>query len=180
MGLTSEEWDENALTPMIKSVPNGSFGEFTVPEDAEVGKTIEFKSNLTEAQNQGMVGKITIVAPGGSATPVASPQSSPSATGSGEDSGSGEAITIEAHDDFSFSPNEVEVSPGQTVTLHNVGFAQHDLVVDEWGIATELLNNDQTGDVVIPDDAESGTSVEFYCSVPGHKQSGMVGTFTVK
>jgi plastocyanin len=178
MGLTSEEWDKDALTPMIKSVPNGSFGEFAVPEDAPVGETIEFKSNLTEAQNQGMVGKITIVAPSaGSATPAASPQAN---EGEGEAGGTGEAILIEAHDDFSFSPNEVEVSAGQTVTLQNLGFAQHDLVVDEWDIRTELLNNDESGDVVIPEDVESGSSVEFYCSVPGHKQSGMVGTFTVK
>jgi plastocyanin len=185
MGLSSEEWDKDAMNPMIESVPSGSFGEFAVPDDAPVGETIEFKSNLTEAQNQGMVGKITIVAPDGSATPVASPAASPAASpqaggSNGEEDSSGDAVLIEAHDDFSFTPNEVEVTPGQTITLHNKGFAQHDLVADEWGIATELLNSEQTGDVTIPEDVEVGSSVEFYCSVPGHKQSGMVGTFTVK
>lgn len=74
MGLSSEEWDQNALQPMIKSIADGDSAEFTVPDDAEIGAEIEFKSNLSEAEKQGMVGKITIVA-GDAGTPTASRRS---------------------------------------------------------------------------------------------------------
>lgn len=178
MGLTSEEWDESALAPMIKSVPSGSSGEFTVPEDAEVGKTVEFKSNLTEAQKQGMVGKITIVAGDGAASPAASP----AAGGSDTSAGGGTAIEIKMLDSFAFEPNEIEAAVGDTLHFVNEGFMEHDFAVDEWSDEplTPYLKASETHDVVVPDAAQSGEQYEFYCSVPGHKQAGMVGTITIK
>src|SRR5699024_7186437 len=114
----------------------------------EVGTTYELKSNLSEAQNQGMVGTITIVeGDGAAATPEAA--------------GNGEAVVVEGADDFSFSPSAVEVSPGQTVTFTNVGFMQHDLVSEDLGIGTELLNNGESEDIVIPDDVAAGETYPF-------------------
>src|SRR5690606_2735099 len=81
---------------------------------------------------------------------------------------------------LSFDPAEVDVVPGQTVTLQNDGFLQHDLAVDDWGGGlTPLLNNGETAEFTIPDDAAVGEQFEFYCTVPGHKEGGMVGTFTI-
>lgn len=80
--------------------------------------------------------------------------------------------------DIDFDTESIEAKPGDTITLTNEGFAQHDLVVDELGIATDLLNNGQTMTITIPEDAAPG-EYEFYCSVPGHKEAGMVGTLTI-
>lgn len=83
-------------------------------------------------------------------------------------------------DSLSFDPSEAEVSPGQTVILQNDGFLQHDIAVDEWGGAlTELLNNGQTGEFTVPEDAEVGAEFVYYCTVAGHRQGGMEGTFTI-
>ena len=167
MGLTVEEWGPDGE---LKSVGTGSTGELTVPEDAEVGSTFEFTSNLSEAQNQGMVGSITIVeGEGGAATPQAD----------GESADAGDAIVIEGADDFSFTPNVVEVSAGQTVTFINVGFMQHDLVCEDLGIGTDLLSNGQSEDLVIPDDVSAGETYGFICTVAGHAQSGMTGEFII-
>ena len=159
---------------LLGSIGAGTTGEFTIPEDAEAGSTIEIRSNLTEAQNLGMVGTITIVAgDGAAASPVASPGATP------ESGGAGDVIVIEALDAFAFEPDVVEVAPGQTVRLVNMGFMQHDLVCDDLGIGTELLNNSQEEEIVIPDDAEVGESYTFICTVAGHEQSGMVGEFVI-
>jgi plastocyanin len=181
MGLSSEEWDENALTPMMKSVPSGGSGEFTVPDDANVGDEIEFTSNLTEAENQGMVGKITIVAGDGA---TASPQASPAAAtpeGDSAAAGDGNVIEIKMLDSFAFEPNEIEAAVGDTLRLTNEGFMEHDFAVDAWSDEplTPYMRNGETLDVVVPEEANSGEQYEFYCSVPGHKQAGMVGTITI-
>src|SRR5699024_398571 len=74
MGLSADEWDDGNI-PFIRSIGAGDTAEFTIPEDAEVGSTIEFRSNLSEAQEQGMVGTITIVEGDGAvASPAATPE----------------------------------------------------------------------------------------------------------
>lgn len=96
------------------------------------------------------------------------------------DEGSGAGVEIEALDTLAFSESELRVKPGDTLTLTNVGFLQHDLAVDDWGgPLTPMLNNGQSAEFTIPEDAEPG-EYEFYCSVPGHKEGGMVGTFIVE
>src|SRR5699024_9229717 len=99
----------------------------------------------------------------------------------GDDTGAAttEAIVVTTHDDFSFSPNQVEVAPGQTVTVTNEGFMQHDLVSEDLGVGTALLNNGESEDIVIPEDATVGESYHFICTVAGHEQSGMVGDFII-
>lgn len=111
------------------------------------------------------------------ATPVeeeAAAEEEPAATG-----GSGEAITLEAIDPYDWSMYEFEATPGQDITVINTGFLPHNFNVDEWGIATEDLNNGEEETVTVPDDAEAGAEVVFYCSVPGHREAGMEGTITV-
>jgi plastocyanin len=89
-------------------------------------------------------------------------------------------VEIEALDSLDFSETALTVKPGDTLTLTNAGFLQHDLAVDEWGgPLTPMLNNGETAEFTIPEDAEPG-EYEFYCSVAGHKEGGMVGTFTVE
>lgn len=94
-------------------------------------------------------------------------------------SGVGETITVTGLDTLDWDPNQFEAAPGQEILVVNGGFLQHDFVVEEWGLATALLNGGEEETVTVPDDAEVGAEVEFICSVPGHAEGGMVGTITV-
>lgn len=128
-----------------------------------------------------------------SGTPEAQPEQDPeadeSAGGASGEEGEGDggaapsgggSIEIESLDSLAFSETEITVKPGDTITLTNAGFLQHDLAVDDWGgPLTPMLNNGESAEFTIPEDAEPG-EYEFYCSVPGHKEGGMVGTFTVE
>lgn len=111
---------------------------------------------------------------------VATPGAESDQTGSDQSAAGEQTVTDHTVTsvDNDFDTETIEARPGDTITLTNEGFAQHDLVVDELGIATDLLNNGQSMTITIPEDAEPG-EYEFYCSVPGHKEAGMVGTLTI-
>lgn len=87
------------------------------------------------------------------------------------------AIQLEALDPYAWSTEEITVKPGDTIEVVNAGVSQHDFTVDEWGISEVLSSEPVT--ITIPDDAAPG-EYEFYCSVPGHREGGMVGTITVE
>jgi plastocyanin/mono/diheme cytochrome c family protein len=70
------------------------------------------------------------------------------------------------------------VAPGDTVEVQNTGASLHDFVVDELGIDVDAPAG-ETVTVTIPADAAPG-EYEFYCSVPGHAQAGMVGTLVIE
>ncbi len=80
--------------------------------------------------------------------------------------------------DIDFIPEAFEIPAGQDVTLvfPNTGATVHDFTVDELGIKVVVQPGD-TGRVTV--NAPAG-SYEYYCSVPGHKPAGMVGTMTVR
>lgn len=86
-------------------------------------------------------------------------------------------LEIDAQD-VSWSVKEATAKPGDTITIKNTGILQHDFVIDELGIKLELAGG-ESGTVTIPADAKPGTYT-YYCSVPGHKESGMTGTLTVQ
>lgn len=127
------------------------------------------------------------------APPTLGPQASPPDTsgeeGGGEEAtpeqeaasgdGGSESITLEAIDPYEWSMFEFEVSPGQEINVVNTGGLQHNFNVDDWDIATADLNGGEEETVTVPDDAEVGAEVEFYCSIPGHREGGMEGTITV-
>jgi plastocyanin len=90
-------------------------------------------------------------------------------------------ITVTAKE-YEFSPAEINAAVGQKVviTLKNEGTLKHNLVVR---LATD------TFDTKLIDQGESDT-IEFvaatpgefvyYCSVPGHRDRGMMGTLVVQ
>lgn len=114
------------------------------------------------------------VAPEGEGDAAASPEAG--GTTGGESAGSDHQVTTT---DNAFDTDAITVKPGDTITITNEGFAQHDFAVDELGVNSELLNNGSTTTITIPEDAEPG-DYEFYCTVVGHKEQGMVGTLTVE
>lgn len=80
---------------------------------------------------------------------------------------------------FGYSTEEIRVQKGDTVTINLTstdGF--HDWVVDEFGAATERVNEGESTSVTFVAD-EVGT-FEYYCSVGNHRQAGMVGALIVE
>src|SRR3990172_3242674 len=72
------------------------------------------------------------------------------------------------------------VDPGDVVeiTLINGQAVEHDLVIDEFGVATgsvTQLNEER----VITFVADQEGTFEYYCAVPGHRAAGMAGTLQV-
>ena len=118
------------------------------------------------------------------ASPVASPaassdmgMASPEASPAADACAAGEFVVHTV--DIGFEPKELTI-PANTdvvVTIDNKGKLQHDFYIDELGVESDLLDGGTSGTVTI--NAAPGT-YEFYCSVVGHKQAGMVGTLTVE
>lgn len=111
-------------------------------------------------------------APADPAEEQAAEEGTPAADG-GQEGG----VVLEAQDPFNWSQTEITVKPGDTIQVVNAGAMEHDFVVDELGISEVLTGDPVT--ITIPEDAEPG-EYEFYCSVPGHRESGMVGTLTIE
>ena len=105
-------------------------------------------------------------------TPVPE-EASPAAEASGDG-----GVLVNAVD-IAFEPKELTI-PADTdvvITITNNGALQHDFCIDELGIKSDLLNGGESTEVTI--NAAAGT-YEYYCSVTGHREAGMVGTLTVE
>lgn len=93
-----------------------------------------------------------------------------------EPAAAAEPVTVASHDIY-FEPAEITIPADTDVTfmLPNEGVTLHDFSIDALGIAVDIAPG-ETQEVVI--NAPAG-EYEFYCSVPGHKAAGMVGTLIV-
>ena len=112
---------------------------------------------------------------GGSQAPTTSqPAASQPAASAGQPSGT--TISVGATE-FAFDPATIVIPAGggATVTLINKGTVEHDITVDALSVKIFAKPGDTVSGTVT---AKAGT-YEFYCSIPGHKQAGMVGTLTV-
>jgi manganese oxidase len=103
------------------------------------------------------------------------PASSPATTTPG---GGGAARSVSLSE-FKFAPDKVSAVRGTTLTVTNSGTIQHDLKLRQdskviGGTALVAPGKSTSLKVSVP----PGSYVMF-CSVPGHEQSGMKGTFTV-
>ncbi len=99
--------------------------------------------------------------------------------------GGGAALTVELGDLY-FKPNVLTAKPGQTlqITLDNRGALEHDFVLYDADGQTELFHQHsiqpgQKVSVSFQAPGKPGT-YSFVCTVPGHKEAGMVGTLTVQ
>jgi len=81
--------------------------------------------------------------------------------------------------DISFQPKEITIAANTdvAVSLPNQGAAVHNFNVDELNIHSGDVQPGQTGSVTI--NAAPG-DYQYYCSIPGHKEAGMVGTLHVQ
>jgi uncharacterized cupredoxin-like copper-binding protein len=111
-------------------------------------------------------------------------------------------LTVTANE-FSFGSNALEVSKGQPVeiTFENKGTVEHDFSIRDIDLAeqpTATGDTHMSGGHMMADQpkvhvaAAAGSrgtltftptkpgQYEFYCTVAGHKEAGMVGVLTVK
>lgn len=93
--------------------------------------------------------------------------------------GTGTSITLTGTE-FQWQPNTIQAQAGQkvTVVVKNAGTVAHDFAIPSLQVKMGLVQPGQTGTVTFT--APPAGAVEFICSVPGHKEAGMVGTLVVK
>ena len=163
-GALQHDFTVDELGVQSDMLNGGDSGTVTI--NAEAG-TYEFYCSVPGHKEAGMVGTLTVVE-GGAAEEA--PAEDGAAAGATE-------AAVDAVD-IAFEPNELTIAAGTDVviTVSNKGALQHDFTVDDLGVQSDMLNGGDTATVTI--NAEPGT-YEFYCSVPGHKEAGMVGTLTV-
>lgn len=163
--FTVDEWEVDLNLPSL--IPQN----VQVPADVEPGDRFEFYSAVPGDREGGLTGTIIIVTPedvvaGALLTPNLNLQE-PEAR-----------VRIEARDDFTFQPAIVTVGPGTIIEIVNTGVISHHFAVDAWDINQTVA----PGSLVlvrVPDSVEPGTSIDFYCTVPGHAQQGMVGVMRI-
>ncbi|MER3401541.1 MAG: hypothetical protein C4313_10575 [Thermoflexus sp.] len=107
------------------------------------------------------------------------------ACGGGGGGGASSGLVIEMGDLY-FKPNVLTAKPGQTleITLENKGALEHNFVLYDQDGKTVLFERDniQPGRAVkvtvkVP---EKPGNYEIVCTVPGHKEGGMVATLRVQ
>ncbi len=82
--------------------------------------------------------------------------------------------------EFSFEPKEIKVRVGQPVRilLENKGVIEHDIVIEKLNAKTQPLKPGASAELTFTPKAKGRYLI--YCSVPGHKEAGMVGTLVVQ
>jgi uncharacterized cupredoxin-like copper-binding protein len=84
--------------------------------------------------------------------------------------------------EYYYKPATITVSPGAsvTVTLKNAGTLQHNFHCDQINPTTSsLVDPGKSLDFTFTAPSQAGT-YDFWCTVPGHKELGMVGKLEVK
>ena len=93
--------------------------------------------------------------------------------------GGGQALTVKSSDTMRFDPATLNIRANTpvTLTLDNSGAALvHDFVLDSPQVKVEAQPNGRaTGTFTVT----APGSLQFYCSQPGHREAGMVGSLLV-
>jgi uncharacterized cupredoxin-like copper-binding protein len=78
-----------------------------------------------------------------------------------------------------FEPSELTIAANTdvTVTASNVGVLEHDFSVTDQDLTTGTVSSGSSAQVVV--NLPAGT-YEFFCSIPGHKEAGMIGSLIVQ
>ena len=87
-------------------------------------------------------------------------------------------ITING-EEYSLTPSSITVSKGVTIriTFNNIGGISHNFGIPELGIRTKTVSpgNSDTVELV----ANQAGTFDFDCSIPGHKEGGMLGSLNI-
>lgn len=96
-------------------------------------------------------------------------------------SGGGAAKVVVELSEMKFTPSTIEVPSGRQVTLElrNRGSLEHDLVINALNVHSRHLSKGEFQSLTVGP-LPAGTAHEVYCSIPGHRQAGMVGRLVVR
>ena len=117
----------------------------------------------------------------GDTTAAATTQAETTTTGGAGGGSSTVDISSPPGSDLAFDQSEVSATAGLvTINYDNPQSVSHDVTIEDSAGEdlgeTELVSGGTASTTV---DLQPGTYT-FYCSVPGHRESGMEGTLTVK
>ncbi|MCA9922191.1 MAG: cupredoxin domain-containing protein [Anaerolineales bacterium] len=81
--------------------------------------------------------------------------------------------------DMAFGPTEMRVKAGEPVTLQldNYDFYGHSFDIDAFDLHVAMPGNGRATATFTPTEPGEYT---IYCSVPGHREAGMIGTLIVE
>ena len=81
--------------------------------------------------------------------------------------------------EFRFNPTSITVNKGDRVKIifENVGSIVHDLGIDGYG-STEIISAGSTDTIEFV--ADKAGTFDMWCSVAGHRDAGMEGSFVVE
>lgn len=82
--------------------------------------------------------------------------------------------------EFRFEPKDIKVKKGDKVkiTFKNEGQYGHNLVIQDLNVKTNVIKKEESETIEFTA-SETGT-FEIICSLPGHKDRGMVGSLVVE
>ena len=84
--------------------------------------------------------------------------------------------TVAMKDELAFEPADVTVPVGGSVVWHNDGGVQHDAKADDGSFSTPMVDPGKNSQ---PITFRTPGDFKYFCTVPGHKAAGMVGTIHV-
>jgi plastocyanin len=113
---------------------------------------------------------------GGAGQAAAPTTSTGSSTSTGSTSVAGVVLNV-VGTDFSFAPSMLKASAGKTtIRFTNKGTTEHDFTID----ALHVHITAQPGETAEATVTLTPGTYKSYCSVPGHRQSGMQGMLMIK
>ena len=163
--------------------------EFTAP--AEPGK-YEYVCTIPGHREAGMVGTLIVTAgappaegappasPAAGASPVASPPAAPPPAADAPPPAGGPVVLDVSMVDIAFEQTELRVPANTEVTIRlvNNGAAAHNFNVDALGVSSGDYAAGQTGELTFNSGAPG--EYEYVCTIPGHREAGMVGKLIVE
>lgn len=94
--------------------------------------------------------------------------------------GGGQTVSSISLSEYKFDPTDVTAKAGSTITLKNQGSLGHDLRLRKSGKevgGTKVFGAGKSEQFKV--DFAPG-KYEMFCSVPGHEQQGVKGSFTIR
>ena len=110
--------------------------------------------------------------------PVATEAATSDAAASAGAAPAGDVVVV-AMVDIAFAQTELTIPANTDVTFQftNSGVAVHNFKIDDPEVYSGGLANGQTAELTV--NLPAGTYT-YYCTVPGHRDAGMLGTLTVQ
>lgn len=105
-------------------------------------------------------------------------ENSQNTTASTEPTGPVKEFTVDGTN-FAFNPNKITVNKGDTVKItFKDDDGAHNLVIPDYNVSTKLISEGSQDTIQFI--ADKAGTFEYFCSVGGHREAGMVGTLVVE